>query len=982
MKRSFDKKKHLANFNTIPFRFLILFFCLLLLFWSNASAQIKVRTLVDSIDQVTKQWAAEKVYLHTDKPYYNIGDTIWFKAYVLDRALLASTTKSGLLYVELYNDSAEVVRRVSIRLIAGVGYAQIPLSEKIFLSGGYTLRAYTNWMQNFGGAYFYERRLYLGMPQEDSWLVNSKFETSNAVKIDSLTGLLELLNLDKKSISFRDVEVTAYESNKVVFKEELRSTIDGILKFRTEIADLGKSGNLRLEIRDLKKDQPLRKLSLPIILNRKQNIDLQFLPEGGHLIAGLPSLIGFKAIAEDGKGIDVSGQITDTKGRIVSEFKSKHAGMGSFNLTPIAGEAYKAIITSPGAFDQQFNLPTVETEGIFLHVLNSPDKDTVLVDVLFTPKYNDTITPYYLIASVRNNVYYAQQLDVKKPNFVIPKKLFPSGILKVSLLKGFQVVSERITFIDHKDRLNIEFSADKRIYQKRDSIMLDVQVKDKQGNPVRGSFSVAVTDDYQVVKDKNGDFDIATQLLLTSELKGYVESPGYYFQEKNTDRWDALENLMLTQGWVGYPGDLLSPPEQTTFLAESELILKGKVRNLFNKPVNLAPVLISSQKPPFIGTTVTNELGEFQFANLPPVDSGSFFIQARTRGGHTKSFGSVELQKFIPAEVPDKTLDPMVPWYLNTDSIQLNYFRNNVVKKTVQGKQSGIMLKEVQIVSKKIIKNSQNRNGAGNADIVFNEQEIKESAILDLYELLKQKLPGFKVVSKEGFPTLLYNDHFVVLKIDGAALPMQLDLHPTVEDVIQEMKEFKIATFKGLEIMYSRKYTDRYGGAPTRVLPVMPGINGFRNTEKAKVENVLLGQNENAFHDSPPGSIDGRYSEWRYRKASKNGRDVNLLVIEITTGNGIGGFKNTRPDYVTYRPVPIVLSQKFYEPLYKGSDSPDESDHRATVFWKPDIITGSNGEFQLRFFNSGHSKKLSVVIHGADLEGFIGTGKLEIKMDH
>ncbi len=80
---------------------------------------------------------------------------------------------SGLLYVELDNDSSEMVRRISIPIKDGAGWGQIPLSKNIFMrEGGYTLRAYTNWMQNFGEDYVFNQRFYLGVPAADAWLEN------------------------------------------------------------------------------------------------------------------------------------------------------------------------------------------------------------------------------------------------------------------------------------------------------------------------------------------------------------------------------------------------------------------------------------------------------------------------------------------------------------------------------------------------------------------------------------------------------------------------------------------------------------------------------------------------------------------------------------------------------------------------------------------------------------------------------------------
>ena len=97
-------------------------------------------------------------------------------------------------------------------------------------------------------------------------------------------------------------------------------------------------------------------------------------------------------------------------------------------------------------------------------------------------------------------------------------------------------LNERITFIDHGDNLKINVSANKAFYKTRDSVSLNIRVTDNKDLPVSGNLSLAVTDDGQV-KSNQYDENILSRFLLTSDLKGYVEEPGYYYPAKSKLIW-------------------------------------------------------------------------------------------------------------------------------------------------------------------------------------------------------------------------------------------------------------------------------------------------------------------------------------------------------------------------------------------------------------------------------------------------------------
>ncbi|MGF7082684.1 hypothetical protein [Mucilaginibacter sp. UYCu711] len=938
------------------------------------------------LDSFNRRLPVEKVYLHTDKPYYNIGDTLWFKSYLLDRVNLTGSRMSGLLYVELDNDSSEMVRRISIPIKDGLGWGQIPLIKAIFKEGGYTLRAYTNWMQNFGEDYVFSQRFYLGIPAEDAWLVKSAATVSRVADKDQLQVELKLNKADKlgSPVAIKKVEVKIYDQTHYLYKEELQTGIDGSLKFSHTLKDKADGRRIRVQLTSLEKEDNNKIVQVPLSINRNQNIDVQFLPEGGSLVNGLKSTVGFKAIAEDGRGTPVLGSITDGKGNEIVSFSSLHNGMGSFEFTPQAGETYITRISKPIA--KSFELPKISATGTVMHLINNEQDENIKVN-LAGMNTLATDSACYLIGTSRGVVYYSQKVELNQTEIAVAKKLFPSGITRFTLFKGKTPLNERIIFIDNNDGLKINVIPNKKAYLKRDSVGLEIEVKDKSGSPVKGSFSMAVTDDSQVKADSLGDNSIAANLLLNADLRGHVESPGYYINRTDKQAWQALDNLMLTQGWTGYEWkDVFNAAKPPKFEAEKDFKITGKVTDLFNKPVKAGfSVLISSQKPTFTTTTYTDEDGRYLFKKLPTIDSGSFFLQAKNAKGKNMTFGNVSIDKFKAPAVPETLRDPILPWYVNPDTTQINYVKRTAERNNEKNiKLNGIVLKEVKIKGKKIIKDSFNRNGAGNADLSFDEQDIKESAVLNLYQLLKQKLPGLKIVDEHRMPTLKLNNAIVVIHIDGGGLDLFMGANPTVDELQDELSQYQIATFKGMEVYYSEKNMVNY------LQPRGYWINAhFTGQAVALSEDTLLAGKWIDDEGNPWGLKQD--SGWIYKVGYKAGyleARANVLTnktpdfasIDITTKNGNGWFKNKAPSTVTYRPLPVMYPQQFYSPKYNVAPGATTLlDYRATLYWEPNIITDQNGKAKVYFYTSDINNKYTIKIAGVDVTGAIGDGTFKIK---
>jgi len=703
-------------------------------------------TTLSAVAGMRDRLPIEKLYLQLDKPYYAIGDTLRFKAYLLNGDLLKPSKRSGLLYVELADALNKVVKRITIRMASGIGIGDIALAGKSIPQSAYTLRAYSNWMKNFGDDFVFKKSLYISAVNGSATLVKANFKLENGADKDRVTANIRFTSLNGNPKQQRDMQLWVKQQDKTIYKYKANTGTDGTVKVVFDVTAKSSVKNVIIQAQDITKGADTAMLTIPVTINRAENTDLQFMPEGGNMVAGIPTKIGFKAINDDGKGIAISGKIVNRKQQEVAAFQSTHKGMGSFELVPQTGESYtaKAVLTNGTIKD--YPLPAVNPTGTAMRIESKGDMLEVTLST--TPTLSTISANYYLIAQTRGMICYSSIISFKGSAIkkTIATDLFPTGIAHFTLLNSAnQPLNERLVYIDHHDNLQLSVTTSKPDYSLRDSIGLTVQVKNKDGKPVRGNFSIAVTDDSQVNTDSLGN-NIMSSLLLTSDLKGTVEEPGWYFDEKHTDRAAALDNLLLTQGWVSYDWKaIFGPPINPEYEAESDFKVKGRVSNLINGSVNNTELYLVSTKPELWKSTKTDKSGRFTFSDFPPLDTINFRMQT------TRTFNiGITVDEFVPMELTLAKDMPM-PWYINSDSTRLNYASKKqaaIDESFDLGKSK--LLKEVEINASKIQRPDP-------PYVSLNEEEIRNARPgkkpLTLLTLLNQK-EKLSTMDKEGLMTV------------------------------------------------------------------------------------------------------------------------------------------------------------------------------------------------------------------------------------
>ena len=274
----------------------------------------------------------------------------------------------------------------------------------------------------------------------------------------------------------------------------------------------------------------------------KHRFDL--FPEGGSLIDGVNSVVAFKATYGNGIPEEVSGKVLED-GNQIAEIHCIHDGMGSFAITPQLGKKYEVALDD----GRTYPFPEIERSGLSLRVTrNTSAGITLLVSA------SDTVPHSFTIVSKLNGLSCGSANGVVKGKQIIrlPIALFPfQGIVEITLQNADgQPVAERLVYVNPDVRLNISATTNEERYNCRDVGKVRLQITDTAGQPVRAELAVSIFDRAYLYLP--GHENILSHSHLSEQIRGNIFNPTYYFDTQNDDRLQALDLLLMTQGWRRY----------------------------------------------------------------------------------------------------------------------------------------------------------------------------------------------------------------------------------------------------------------------------------------------------------------------------------------------------------------------------------------------------------------------------------------------
>ncbi len=582
----------------------------------------------DRLQGAFEGWPSRSFHVQVDRPLYRPGETIWLRAWDLERKSLSATGQGQGLEIQLINPKGATVVSKKVAHSEGLNTNDLIIPEGV-PGGEYLLRILRGGQQEaerpiIVAAYEaprikkeleFTRKAY-GPGDTVVATVNVKRPTGEVLADHALTATIQL-----DGGALPPVEVSTDARGDALVRFELPDRItrgDGLLTVLVEDGGITESVSERI----------------PIVM---QALDVSLYPEGGDLVEGLPSRVYFEARDTFGEPADIEGRLVDDDGNELASFASHRDGLGRFGFVPQPGRFYHVEITSPANIEQRYELPAAKAEGCVMRSFDDLDGslEYLRVAVRCTEKQ-----PVSVQAVLRENLIDGATVSAgpDRPAVVYLQAGDPAvdramGIARVTVFDAdMQPLAERLVFRNRRHRLEVEVTPERDSYQPREQVTLTIATSDPQGRPVAADLALAVVDDTVLSYADDEQGHLLSRLLFEQELQDEVKEPGFYLDLTEEKSALALELLMGTRGWrrfdwqqalvqpivpqetlqsLGYLGYLEGFEVRLAAAAPEGGMLRGMGREKMAE-VPMAPVPVAAPMPAELGFDPADD------AELPP----------------------------------------------------------------------------------------------------------------------------------------------------------------------------------------------------------------------------------------------------------------------------------------------------------------------------------------------------------------------------
>ena len=885
----------------------------------------------------------EKVYLHTDKPYYLKGDTIWLKGYLVDaQTHRMEDAQSRFLYVELINRKDKVVQRKKLKGDGGRFHNFLALGKDIEESE-YQLRAYTNYMRNAGEEFFFTQQIPVYADAPSLLSTQVRYEKNN-------------LGDDYVVITLLRREGTPYAGNRVEYLIRSKEYENRFRRSRTNDA-----GELYLKLPTIEQGvepyvyltlyEQKYKLHKRINLRRDYEYTVGFYPEGGHLIAGVEQTVGFKAESSTGEIIDVSGVVVNQRNDTLARLHSEYAGIGSVKLRAAKGDTLWACVEDGKGNTRKFRLPLVSDEHVAIAVQREGNE---LRYRLLYPEAYPGDDAFGLLVHTRGKVIRNDALSRHASSGSLSCDALPEGITHFAVYnKDTVVVSERLVFV-RKPGPVFQLTSSRLPDEGRMPVKMGLRLVDQDLQPLQGNFSLSVTDDYAVTVNEERQ-NLPSYLLLSSDLRGPVHNPGYYLTGEAEEVMRHTDQLMLTHGWRRF--DVAArmkgkTPLDTAYAVERSQQVGGYAETHFDKKrLENMSLLVENltDESKIVVTTGTD--GRFSFnLDLPQRENRLTELVVHGYGKKPKWRYGVYLDKLTYPAVTGLHWETEQP-----SKVDSSYIQDVREGFTWVNGEKVYKIPEVEVTALELPGNWISYN------VVETERidQIDETNALDLIATL----PG------------------IVVETD--MIDNKLKIYTPTRDVFFGKKTNAIARAKGSLHPYSWKKVPVLVDGKT-----VENVYDLENLQAKDIKGIDFVRDQVAYVLEAKYDID----TWKWDDNFMNEKDYyeNRIDTDSIEGIGIPGVYIAQPQKIYIRTylsqgilessVPSVArvgylsyapDAKFYAPQYATPESRKivNSDKRSTLYWEPNIRLNDKGEVGFSFYTADRPSTYTVVIEGITTDG-------------
>ena len=927
---------------------------------TGPSEYVNLVRLMQKVWTFNHEIPQEKVYLHLDNTGYFKGEKIWFKGYVIRTDTGKPTDLSSVLYAELLNPSGEVIQTKKVYIEKGQAVGDFSL-DTLYTTGFYEVRAYTRYMLNWGGTGIFSRVLPIfKQPKEE--------------------GDYSKMEIDK--FSYRNRQPNFREVPYEVMAEE----------------NAEKNRNL------------LTMKRLP-----RGKVHVNFYPEGGNLVEDLPARVAFAVNDDEGRDFDVEGVILDENKELMQGAVTFRNGRGYFDLTPDDEPKYLQLTTADGK-KQEFELPEALPEGISL-MLNTLDDAKVTAKITASLSMQNRLLGYTLMHDGR--ILYCDTMTCREQMVLpFPREELPGGVNQLTVFDpAGRVLAERLFFICPKisaeDRVTVSTPTDHLVPCGK--VRLDIQAQPN------ANLSFSAMDIATMTNGKEGN--ALTWMLLSSEVKGYIAHPEYYFESDDREHRVAADLLMMVQGWRRYRWGLMAGNERFKQIhhIEDKLYIQGHLMDAKKDiPVTnekLRTYLFWADRGAEIaswlyGDCVTDSVGHFAFAM--PNAWFEWNMQLIVRDAY--DFGLDNQGKYKGAKLGkddwhqdyrlmiDRNFSPQARWISpeETDTLSDRITPNlyaDVPDSVFEALKDMPILKrehvlpEVKVKARRRIYDGaraaweSESHGQRWASIYYNvDREVDRiydngGVIPGVYEWLYERNPLFRASGTDRYLPTQLNSNIESVHIDGERT-VKVNEYGNPFENLNAYKDGTIYQVHaiGTTVKRSKQGAQIYDdGLSYKGRPIIWILNnsyaGITSTTHLIIRDLMVHQ---ATIEDFPIFLDEVKSIYLTENVNAADRYVyssdlkgrSPVTIFIYTHHQFPWKKNgLRRTHFQAFDKPDTFKMDDYSKL------PPMEDFRRTVFWTPDVKTDENGHATVEFYNNSSARRLYISAEGMTEEGRILTNE-------
>ncbi|MBT1690425.1 MG2 domain-containing protein [Dawidia soli] len=856
----------------------------------------------------TQNHPEEKVYIQFDKTFYKPGEDIWFNAFVLDGQTHKPSAISDVLHVTLNDPKGNAVGSLTLFIQDGTTRGDFHLDEGM-AGGPYTVTACTRWMRNAGEATFFKKKLQVQSVITPRMLLKADFEKKAYGKGDEVVATLTVKDLKNEPLANARVSSTVRIDGGTLLTNQVDTDEAGKARVTFKLPDdlASPDGILQMVVSAAGQEESITR-SIPIVLNK---ITLAFFPEGGDLTSGADNNVAFKATNEFGKGADVQGVVLDDKDNVVASFSSFHMGMGAFRFTPQPGVTYRARIDRPAGNMQPTALPVVRGESYsFMLAGRSPRAIEYTVHAPYT-------ADVFLVGQTRGMLYYAEKLTLHRGlnTVTVPTDAFPGGIAAFTLFNGEGLEeAERLVFLHPQKTLQVAIETDKKVYAPREKVTITIRTTDEHGKAVAAKLSLAAVDDQILSFADDKQDNILSWLLLSSELKGEIQEPSFYFDPREPKAFQAIDYLLLTHGWRRFTWkDVLQNDPAVAWLPENQSVISGYILDKHQKHTQTEVTLMELGERRRIAKVKTNAHGGFTYKNVDSATPVLLLTRKPNRLIVDERASEDPANPFAPSVPGDgRSVAPM------TKRKQTTPAENNATPGNLDMEEDVTALSELVVTAGYF----ENSRSLVSGSVTVSRNEIVSQPFISPLLALQGRMAGIYVTSSTGVP-------------GGAA-------------------NIRIRGTNSLPIHQSEPLYIIDG------VPAQPGLSRNFQSESLSVENI---SSISVLRDADATAI--------YGSRGANG----VILIETKAARRWYNQDSQRPgryNSVVIQPRRFSTTREFYNAPPTPADTRGRLEDLTTVYWKNTIVTDQNGEARVTFHNSDATSAFRLTAEGITADGLVG----------